>query len=118
MSARIKIDQVGLGAGVAGRSRTDGIDDGSEVTLEDVSGTGSSSFHLLWGPPEDTTAEASLEATVDPDVWTFTPTAAAYGSYLIELRDAGEPVERRVFGIRTPVKGLLIPAFNERASRE
>lgn len=118
MTARIKITQAGLSAGVAGVSRTDGLDDGSTVTLEDVEGTGSSTFHLLWGPPEDTTAESSLAATVDdPDIWEFDPTAAAYGSYLIELRDDGVPIEQRVFGVRLPESGLLIPAFHERASR-
>lgn len=117
MTARIKIDQLGLPAGVAGRARTDGLATGALVTLEDVSGTGSSSFHLLWGPPEDTTAEASLAVTGNPNIWTFSPTAAAYGSYEIELRDDGIPVERRIFGIRTPANQLLIPALNERASR-
>src|SRR5688572_26906760 len=117
MTARIKISQAGLSAGVAGVSRTDGLATGALVTLEDVSGTGLSTFHLLWGPPEDTTAEASLAATVDPDVWTFSPTAACYGSYLIELRQDGVPVERRIFGVRTPANQLLIPALNERASR-
>lgn len=117
MTARIKISQAGLSAGVAGRSRTDGLDTGALVTLEDVSGTGLSTFHLLWGPPEDTTAEASLTATGDPDIWTFSPTAAAYGSYEIELRQSGVPIERRIFGVRTPANHLLIPALNERASR-
>jgi hypothetical protein len=117
MTARIKISQAGLSAGVAGRSRTDGLATGALVTLEDVSGTGRSTFHLLWGPPEDTTAEASLAATVDPDIWTFSPTAAAYGSYEVELRESGVPVERRIFGVRTPANHLLIPALNERASR-
>lgn len=117
MSARIKISQAGLSAGVAGRSRTDGLATGALVTLEDVSGTGRSTFHLLWGPPEDTTAESSLAVTGDPDIWTFSPTAAAYGSYEIELRDDGVPVERRIFGVRTPANHLLIPALNERSSR-
>jgi hypothetical protein len=117
MSSRIKIDQAGLPAGVAGISRTDGLATGALVTLEDVSGTGLSTFHLLWGPPEDTTAEASLVATGDPDIWTFAPTALVYGSYELELRDDGVPVERRIFGIRTPANQLLIPALNERASR-
>lgn len=117
MSARIKISQAGLSAGVAGVARTDGLDTGALVTLEDVDGVGESSFHLLWGPPEDTTAEASLAATVDPDIWTFSPDTAVYGSYLIELREDGVPVERRIFGIRTPANALLIPALNERASR-
>lgn len=117
MTARIKISQAGLSAGVAGRSRTDGLATGALVTVEDVSGAGTSTFHLLWGPPEDTTSEASLAATGDPDIWTFSPTAAAYGSYVIELREDGVPVERRIFGIRTPANHLLIPALNERASR-
>jgi hypothetical protein len=117
MTARIKISQAGLSAGVAGRSRTDGLATGALVTVEDVSGTGTSTFHLLWGPIDDTTAEASLAATGDPDIWTFSPTAATYGSYLIELRVAGSPVERRVFGVRTPANHLLIPALNEHASR-
>ena len=117
MASRIKISQAGLSAGVAGRSRTDGLATGALVTLEDVSGTGNSTFHLLWGPVEDTTAEASLAPTVDPDIWTFSPTAACYGSYKIELRDDGVPIERRIFGIRTPANHLLIPAYAERASR-
>lgn len=117
MASRIKISQAGLSAGVAGVARTDGLDTGALVTLEDVSGTGNSTFHLLWGPPEDTTAKSSLAATGDPDIWTFSPTAAVYGSYLIELRDNGVPIERRIFGIRTPANQLLIPALNERASR-
>ncbi len=117
MTARIKISQAGLPAGVAGSSRSDGLATGALVTLEDVLGTGSSTFHLLWGPVEDTTAEASLAVTGDPDIWTFSPMAAAYGSYEIELRDDGIPVERRIFGIRTPANQLLIPALNERSSR-
>jgi hypothetical protein len=72
---------------------------------------------LLWVPVEDTTAEASLAVTGDPDIWTFSPMAAAYGSYQIELRVGGVPTERRIFGIRTPANQLLIPALNERASR-
>jgi hypothetical protein len=119
MSARIKISQAGLAAGVAGRSRTDGLATGALVTLEDVEGTGLglSTFHLLWVPPEDTNAEATLAQTIDLDVWTFSPMAAAYGSYQIELRVSGVSVERRIFGIRTPANQLLIPALNERASR-
>lgn len=117
MSARIKISQAGLAAGVAGKSRTDGLATGALVTLEDVLGTGASTFHLLWVPVEDTTAIASLAVTGDPDIWTFSPMAAAYGSYEIELRVAGVPFERRIFGIRTPANHLLIPALNERASR-
>jgi hypothetical protein len=117
MSARIKISQAGLAAGTAGQSRTDGLATGALVTLEDVSGTGSSTFHLLDVPWDDTTSVASLAVTGDPDIWTFSPQASRYGSYRIELRDDGIPVERRIFGVRTPANALLIPALNERASR-
>lgn len=119
MTARIKISQAGLSAGVAGKARTDGLATGALVTVEDVSGAGlgASTFHLLWVPVEDVNAEASLAVTGDLDIFTFTPTVAVYGSYLIELRVSGVPVERRVFGIRTPANQLLIPALNERASR-
>jgi hypothetical protein len=117
MSARIKIDQVGLPAGVAGVSRTDGLDTGALVTLTNTDPQGVTTFRLLWGPTDDVTAEASLAATVDPDVWTFAPDAGCYGSYRIEMLEDGVPVERRIFGIRTPANGLLFPAFNELASR-
>lgn len=119
MTSRIKISQAGLAAGVAGRSRTDGLANGALVTLEDVGGAGdgTSTFHLVWGPPDDTTAKASLAVTGDLDVWTFSPQAARYGSYEVELRVNGVPLERRIFGIRTPANGLLIPALLERASR-
>jgi len=117
VSARIKIDQVGLPAGVAGRARTDGLQTGDIVTLTDVAGVGNSTFHLLWGPPDDPVAEASLAPTGNPNVWEFEPNSGSEGSYLIELRESGDPVERRVFGIRTAANHLLIPALNERASR-
>lgn len=117
MSSRIKISQAGLAAGVAGKSRTDGLATGALVTVEDVSGTGTSTFRFTWVPPDDTTAVGSLAATGNPNIWTFSPTAAVYGSWEIELLVAGSPVERRIFGVRTPVFGLLIPALNERASR-
>ena len=117
MSAQIKISQAGLAAGVAGVSRTDGLATGALVTLEDVGTTGVTSFRLLWGPPNDTTARTSLAVTGNPRIWTFSPTAGAWGSYRIELRRDGVPVERRIFGIRSPNTGLLSPALNEQASR-
>src|SRR5690606_29124126 len=118
MASRIKIDQAGLPAGVAGVSRTDGLATGALVTLTNVGAEGVTQFRLLWGPPNDTTAESSLAATGDPDVWTFSPTAACYGSYLIALFENGVELERRVFGVRTPNRKLLIPALNEQASRQ
>lgn len=117
MSALLKIDQIGLTAGVAGRARTDGKSDGSRVTLTNTGSGGSTVMRLVWTPPEDTTASASLTVTGDPKVWTFDPTPNAVGSYLVELvqneGSSSEVVERRVFSVRT-WHGLVIPAFNER----
>jgi hypothetical protein len=118
MPARIKIDQVGLPPGTPGVARTDGLDTGALVTLENVGSEGVTEFRLLWGPPDDTTARASLAPTVNPDIWTFSPSAGCYGTYLVELVENGVSLERRTFGIRTPSKRLLIPALNERGSRE
>jgi hypothetical protein len=113
---QIKIDQAGLPPGTPGRSRTDGLDTGALVTLENVDPQGITTFRLLWGPPDDINVAPSL-APVSADVWTFSPSAACYGTYIIELLEDGLPVERRIFGIRTPSKRLLIPAFNEQASK-
>jgi hypothetical protein len=113
---QLKIDQTGRPPGAPGRSRTDGLDNGALVTLENVDPQGITTFRLLWGPPDDVNAAASL-APAGADVWTFSPTAGCYGTYLIELLEDGLPVERRIFGVRTPSKRLLIPAFNEQASK-
>ncbi len=118
MSSVLKIDQVGRPAGVAGKSRTDGLATGALVTLTDTSASSTTRFRLLWVGLNDTTAVSSLAVTGAPKVWTFSPTAARFGSYLVELiGDEGLPSEfreRRVFGVRLPVSGLLMPALNER----
>lgn len=118
MAAIIKIDQAGLPAGVAGRARTDGLDDGATVTLEstDVGGT-THTFRLLWVPSGDTNAEASLAVTGNPRIWTFSPTPGAYGTYRIELNVDGE-IQIRTFAIRTPNLKIVIPALNEVADEE
>ncbi len=121
MAGKIRISQAGLSAGVVGRSRTDGLDTGALVTIENT-GTGSTTlFRLSWVPMGDTTAVASLAVTGAPKVWTFSPTASRYGSFRIDLIEdeglATEYRETRIFGIRTPSAGLLIPAFNTRASK-
>lgn len=114
----IKIDQAGLPAGTPGQSRTDGLDDGSVVTLENVGPSGFTQFRLRWVPPEDDSAVVSLAPIVgNPDVWSFTPAAACYGTYLVELLEDGVSIETRVFGVRTPLRRLLIPALNEKASK-
>lgn len=118
MSALLKIDQVGLPAGVAGKARTDGLATGALVTLTNT-GTGSTTrFQLLWTPPGDTTAVGTLAATSPGSkVWTFTPTVNKPGTYRIELiQDEGlstEIRERRVLRVRTANRGIPIPALNE-----
>src|SRR5688572_26239699 len=114
----IRISQAGLAPGEPGVSRTDGLDDGSLVTLEHVDPAGFTSFRFLWVPPNDTSAVATLAAAPgNPDVWTFTPSPGAWGTYLVELLQDGLVVDARIFGVRTPGKRLLIPALNERASK-
>lgn len=119
MTALLQIDQTGRPAGVAGRARTDGLSTGALVTLTNT-GTGSTTRMVLHDVPlGDTTAVATLAPTGNPRVWTFSPTAGVFGTYLIELiEDEGLPTEkreRRVFGVRLQPSGLLIPALNERA---
>lgn len=118
MPTQLRIDQAGLPAGEPGRSRTDGKADGSLVTLTNTGSGSTTTFALLWTPPGDSGAVESLEATEDPKVWTFSPTAGKHGSYLVELvENAGlftERRERRVIVMRTARLGLVIPALNER----
>lgn len=120
MTQLLKINQVGLPAGVPGVSRTDGRSGGQTVTLTNTApGTVPTMFRLLWVPPGDTTAAESLAGT--DKVWTFSPTPGVYGSYLIELivseGTTSETRERRVFAIRTPGRRLVIPAHGERGDR-
>ena len=114
--ATMKIDQAGLPAGANDKARTDGLATGALVTVTSL-GTGTATFKLLWWPVGDTTAVATLAPTGNPKVWTFTPTASTPGSYRIQLTEnqglATQSISRLIFGIRTPVQGLLIPALNE-----
>ena len=114
--ATMKIDQAGLPAGANDKARTDGLATGALVTVTSL-GTGTATFKLLWVPVGDTTAVATLAPTGNPKIWTFTPTANKPGSYRIQLTEnqglATQSISRLIFGIRTPVQGLLIPALNE-----
>lgn len=117
MAASIKIDQAGLSAGGAGQSRTDGLDGGETVTLTNEGGGSTTRFILRWAPVEDIAALASLAPTAPgSNVWSFTPSQGAYGEYLIEcIEDEGQitqSTQRRVFGVRLPASGLLVPALN------
>lgn len=120
MSALLKIDQVGLPAGVAGQARTDGKADGSRVTLTNTGSGSSTVFRLLWTPPDDTNSVATLIPTGDPKVWQFDPSPNVYGSWLIELvQNEGQQTEireRRVFGVRS-FAGFLVPALNEQGDK-
>ena len=121
MAASMTIDQATLApAGAAGKARTDGLAGGQLVTLTSVGGGTTHRFQLLWAPTAAwSSAPASLTQTT-PTTWTFTPPAAVYGTYRIELIvDEGlstEDRQIRIFGVRTPVKGLRLPALNEIAS--
>lgn len=118
MPAQMRIDQTGLPAGQPGIARTDGLDTGALVTLTSLGGGSTHRFRLLWVPPEDLTAVPTL-AAAGPTSWTFSPQAGCYGSYRVELIvDEGLPTEARqvrIFGVRLPGQGLLIPAANEAA---
>lgn len=120
MASQLKIDQSGLSAGLAGVSRTDGKDDGSLVTLTNTGSGATTRFRILDAPLGDVDAVATLAPTGDSKIWTFTPTTGKHGTFLIELvEDLGQPTEkteRRIFGVRLPSSGLLIPALNEHAS--
>lgn len=117
MSNLMTIDQVGMPpAPVVDQARTRMLANGALVTLTSTGVGISHIFRIRWHPSIDTTSVNSLVQTVDPKVWTFSPTPNVYGSWRIELDVDGEPVTR-IFGIRTPRKGYLIPAFNENADR-
>lgn len=116
----MRIDQVGLAAGTIGRARTDGLATGAKVTLTNTGSGSTTEYNLFWVPPGDTTAVSSLaQDGGDHRVWSFDPTASRFGSYRIEMiEDKGletEIREVRIFGIRLPVTGILIPALNELA---
>jgi hypothetical protein len=115
MAAIIKIDQAGLPAGVAGKSRSDGLATGALVTITSTGGGAAHSLELLWVPDTDATVVASLIQTT-PTTWTFAPQAARYGTYRIRLTVDGER-NVRTFSIRTPNRGMRIPALNEVASK-
>lgn len=113
--ATIKFDQVGLTPpGVAGKTRSDGLANGAQVTIT-TSDAGTVQF--LWVPYEDISAVASLTQT-SPTTWTFVPTTSVYGTYRVKFTPTATPAATtiRLFIIRTPLRGLRIPALNERAS--
>jgi len=117
--ASLKIDQVGLSAGVAGRSRADGLATGALVTLTSADPGSPTVFEFLWVPNDDVDAVASLVTT--GNTATFTPTASISGTYRIRLTiGAGrtKSSQIRTFSIRTANLALRKPALGERASEK
>lgn len=111
--ATITFDQTGLSAGVTDRARSDGLATGATVTITVDSAGGTVEFVDV--PPGDSSSVSSLNGSGDP-VWTFTPTASVYGTWLVQFTPTvGNPV-RRAFSVRTPNQSFRIPAFNEKAS--
>ncbi len=109
------INQDGLPPGTVGVSRSDGLRDGSLVTVT-YSGPGQATFTLLWAPEDDTTASSSFsngsnEATFTPD---STSIGGTYRIHCIVNNNGIFTEDVRLFAIRT-VHGLRIPALNERA---
>lgn len=96
-------------------ARTDGLAGGELVTVRNASGA-PCRVELRWVPPSDTGVVATL-TQVAPDQWTFAPTPACYGSYKVWMVEAEgtsqETTDEKVFGIRLPNTGMLIPALNE-----
>lgn len=116
MTAQITYDQAGLPAGVPGRARTDGLATGVTVVVTNGSGR-PCRCELWWWPPNDV-AVASTLVQVAPNQWEFTPTASRYGEYAVRMVEdentATQTEDIKIFGVRYPVSGLLLPSFNSR----
>lgn len=112
--ATITFDQTGLNpAGVTDRARSDGKSDGSTVTITVFPPNGTVEFVDV--PSGDTTSVSTLSGAIS--TWTFDPTPGVVGTWLVQYTDPSNVVVRRAFSARTPVHGLRIPAFNEKASQ-
>lgn len=113
----LRIDQVGLSAGTPGVARNDGLSTGAKVTLTDTAAGGMTLFELLWVPVGDTSARASLAASNDSHVWSFTPSTGVFGPYRIRLTHTVGAIvtsEVRIFGIADD-SNFVPPAPGERS---
>lgn len=118
MTAILKIDQVGLPAGIAGSSRSDGLLDGSEITW---TSTGPGVLHvleLLWLPDGDDGTPATFAQTM-PNEWKATPTPNCPGTYRARLTVTdgvgNVDVQVRELRVRTATLRHVVPALNELA---
>lgn len=108
----ITLDQVGLSAGVAGASRSDGLSNGALVTIT----TSEPGTVVLLHVAKDDVAAVSSLAQASSLVWTFTPSVGVYGTYRVRFTATSDGhTVVRLFSVRTLNKGLRIPALNELA---
>lgn len=114
--ATLRIDQVGLPAGIDDKSRSDGLNNGATVTLTSVGPGITHTFTLLWVPTDDNTAVSSFSQVGNTATFSPDPTSKG-GTYRIRLQvtDVNGTTETiRLFAIRNSA-GLRIPALNEQA---
>jgi hypothetical protein len=116
MPAVMKIDQDGLTSVGNDKSRSDGLIDGSMVTITNVSPGAENSLQFRSLPIEDDEVEDSLtDVNEDGTEWTFVPKAGVFGTYAMRLTVDGV-VSDREFSIRSPGKGLRVPAVNSKSN--
>lgn len=118
--AVMTIDQATLTAGVAGRSRRDGVPAQLVTVTADATGSTYALEILSIAPTTDTAPTLTQTST---RTWTFTPPAGAYGrTYRLRLTvDAGttdEQTTTRIFAIPSLVHGFVPPSPGERGDPE
>jgi hypothetical protein len=113
MAAIIEITQAGLGAGTAGKSRSDGLLTGGKVTVDSVGPGAVHTLTLLWVPDGDAGFAATF-LQVTPTQWTWDPTPGAPGTYII-LLDVDGDTDIRVLRMRTANLAIIVPGLNELA---
>lgn len=104
----LTINQNGLTPGISDKSRSDGLSTGALISVTSSSPV---NLFLIWRPDEDNNAELNQ---IDMTHWTLNPKPSSYGSYV--FYDSTNNV-KRIFAVRTPNKGLRIPALNEFANK-
>lgn len=113
MPAIMRIDQVGLGVGTAGKTRSDGLLNGAKVTITSTGAGTTHTLQIIWVPDGDTGAVASFLQT-SPTTWEFDPSVDAPGTYRMFLDVDGDQ-EVRELRVRTALLRLIVPALNELA---
>lgn len=119
----MRIDQTGRSVGIPGFARPDLLSNGATVQLTDTTAGGTSSFDILYLPPNDTDSVASLAPMVGNDhIWTFNATVGVEGPWRVRLRHIlpnGSLIEEiRILGFSASGSGAIPPAPNEQASKD